>query len=228
LHVALLIDFAPEGETMSAAAATPAGAAVPGKKGKKKLIIIVLIALVVLLGAGAGGLIYMKKKAAAEAEAEGEDGAPAKTHTAGKAELKHPPTFLPLDPFVVNLADKESDRYAQIGITLEMQDPKFAEQVKAFMPALRNGVLMLLAHKTSRELLDRAGKEQLAAEIQREAARAIGLEVEDPEAEAESDAKDAKAEAKADTKARAKSKAKKKALPPNPIQHVHFSNFIIQ
>jgi flagellar protein FliL len=210
---------------MSAAAATPAGAAVPGKKSKKKLIIIVLIALVVLLGAGAGGLIYMKKKAAAEAEAEaeGEDGAPAKTHVAGKADLKHPPTFLPLDPFVVNLADKESDRYAQIGITLEVEDAKFAEQMKAYMPALRNGVLMLLAHKTSRELLDRAGKEQLAAEIQREAARAIGLAVEEPEAEAEQ-VTDSKAEAKP----RAKGKAKRKALPPNPIQHVHFSNFIIQ
>jgi flagellar protein FliL len=209
---------------MSAAAATPAGAAVPGKKGKKKLILIVLIALVVLLGAGAGGLIYMKKKAAAEAEAEGEDGAPVKTHASAKADLKHPPTFLPLDPFVVNLADKDSDRYAQIGITLEVVDAKFAEQMKAYMPALRNGVLMLLAHKTSRELLDRAGKEQLAAEIQREAARAVGLEVEEPESGAE----EPKAEAKTDTKARAKGKAKKKALPPNPIQHVHFSNFIIQ
>jgi flagellar protein FliL len=227
LQAALLNYFAPEGETMSAAAATPVGAAVPGKKGKKKLIVIVLIALVVLLGAGAGGLIYMKKKAAAEAEAESEDGAPAKTHAAGKngtkADLKHPPTFLPLDPFVVNLADKDSDRYAQIGITLEVEDAKFAEQMKAYMPALRNGVLMLLAHKTSRELLDRAGKEQLAAEIQREAARAIGLEVEDPDAEAEQ-VTDSKAEAKP----RAKTKAKKKALPPNPIQHVHFSNFIIQ
>lgn len=213
---------------MSAAAATPAGAAVPGKKGKKKLIIIVVIALVVLLGAGAGGLIYMKKKAAAEAQAESEDGAPAATHKPAKADLKHPPTFLPLDPFVVNLADKESDRYAQIGITLEVVDAKFAEQMKGYMPALRNGVLMLLAHKTSRELLDRAGKEQLAAEIQREAARAVGLEVEEPESEAEDTKAITKDGSKTDTKARSESKAKKKALPPNPIQHVHFSTFIIQ
>ena len=209
---------------MSAAAATPAGAAVPGKKGKKKLIIIVLIVLVVLLGAGAGGLFYMKKKAAAQADADSEDGAPvAQAHAADKADLKHPPTFLPLDPFVVNLADKESDRYAQIGITLEVVDAKFAEQMKAFMPALRNGVLMLLAHKTSRELLDRAGKEQLAVEIQREAARAVGLEVADPEPEGE-EVKNTNAE----DKSRAKGKAKKKAALPNPIKHVHFSTFIIQ
>ena len=211
---------------MSAAAATPPGVTVPGKKGKKKLIVIVLIALLVLLGAGAGGLIYMKKKAAAEAAAN-EDGeavaAPAATKS--KADLKHPPTFLPLDPFVVNLADKDSDRYAQVGITLEVEDAKFAEQMKAYMPALRNGVLMLLAHKTARELMDRPGKEQLAAEIQSEAARTLGLEVE--EAETESNNSD-KADGADAAKPSSKSKAKKKALPRNPIHHVHFSTFIIQ
>ncbi len=31
------------------------------------------------------------------------------------------------------------------------------------MPAIRNAILMILAHKTSQELLDRDGKEQLAA-----------------------------------------------------------------
>ena len=170
------------------------------------------------------------------ADSASEDGAPVKAHASAKAELKHPPTFLPLDSFVVNLADKDSDRYAQIGITLEVVDAKFAEQMKAYMPALRNGVLMLLAHKTSRELLDRAGKEQLAAEIQREAARAVGLEVEAPGSEADDARADTKVDTKTDTKtdsnadpkARATSKAKKKAMPPNPIQHVHFSNFIIQ
>ena len=208
---------------MSAAAAPPAGVTVPGKKGKKKLIVIVLIALLVLLGAAAGGLIYMKKKAAAEAEAN-EDGevVTAQAATKNKADLKHPPTFLPLDPFVVNLADKDSDRYAQVGITLEVEDAKFAEQMKAYMPALRNGVLMLLAHKTARELLDRPGKEQLAAEIQREAARTLGLEVD--EAEAKSDGASDANEAKPDSKP----KPKKKTLAPNPIHHVHFSTFIIQ
>ena len=218
---------------MSAAAATPAGVTVPGKKGKKKLIVIVLVALLVLLGAAAGGLIYMKKKAAAEAEAN-EDGETvmAQAATKGKADLKHPPTFLPLEPFVVNLADKDSDRYAQVGITLEVEDAKFAEQMKAYMPALRNGVLMLLAHKTARELMGRPGKEQLAAEIQREAARTLGLEVEEPDAKLEATKPDAtKSGVTAgsdDAKPISKSKGKKKAPPPNPIHHVHFSTFIIQ
>jgi len=212
---------------MSAAAAptVDAGAAAPVKKGKKKLIIMALIALLLLVVLGGGALFLLKKKAAQDSEA-GDDASTAQAEHGSKPDLKHPPTFLPLDPFVVNLADKEADRYAQVGITLEVEDAKFAEQMKAFMPAIRNGILMILAHKNSRELLDRAGKEQLAGEILRESARTMGIEVDEPEA-----ARSEKAEADDEDKPKAKVKKKaRKAAPaePNPIKHVHFSNFIVQ
>ena len=45
------------------------------------------------------------------------------------------------------------------------------------MPAIRNAILMILAHKTSHELLERAGKEQLAAEILRETVRPLGITI---------------------------------------------------
>jgi len=224
---------------MSSAAAAPTvdadAAVVPAKKGKKKLIIIVAAAVLLLAAIGGGAAFYLKKKAAAHAAESGEEAAT--EHHSPKPDLKHPPTFLPLDPFVVNLADKEADRYAQIGITLEVEDPKFADQMKTFMPAIRNGILMILAHKTSRELLDRAGKEQLAAEILRESARTMGIDVDEPEAEVEKVA-DAKAtdaapdkagdDDEAKPKAAPKPKPKKEAAAPNPIRHVHFANFIVQ
>jgi len=219
---------------MSAAAApvTDAGAAVRAKKGKKKLIIMVAAALVVLLGAGGGAAIYFKKKAAhAAEEAAAEEGGAAGEHRAAKRDPKHPPTFLPLDPFVVNLADKEVDRYAQIGITLELQDAKFSDELKLYMPAIRNGILMILAHKTSAELLDRSGKELLAAQVQREAARTMGIEMAEPEAVSEAkpaDAAAAKEDGDDEVEKKPKKKAKKAASEPNPILHVHFSNFIIQ
>ena len=209
---------------MSAAAAAGAEVAAAPAKGKKKLIIIIIAAVLLLAGVGGGGAVFMMKKkaaeaaAAAEAEGEGEDGAPAAhkkdTHKAAGA----PPAFLPLEPFVVNLADKESDRYAQIGITLEIEDPKTADQLKAYMPAIRNGILMVLAHKTSAELLERKGKEALAAEIMRETVRPLGIELEDPEAEAADEDEDKPK----------KKKKKAKAAVDNPVKHVHFSNFIIQ
>jgi len=213
---------------MSAAAAptVDAGAAAPVKKGKKKLIIMALIAVLVLAVAGGGALFMLKKKAAKDT-----DGAEDTSHAehGSKPDLKHPPTFLPLDPFVVNLSDKEADRYAQVGITIEVEDAHFAEQMKAFMPAIRNGVLMILSHKTSRELLDRAGKEQLADEILRDASRTMGIEVDDPDVDDTKPAATDKAKGEDDEDTpKPKKKKKRKAVEPNPIKHVHFSNFIVQ
>lgn len=210
---------------MSAAAAPTADAVVaPPAKGKKKLLIIVAAALLVVLAGGGGAVVYLKQKAAAAAaaaEAEDEDGAPATNAGAkpGKHDAAQLPTFLPLEPFVVNLADKDADRYAQIGITLEIDDPKVADQLKAYMPAIRNGILMVLAHKTSAELLQRSGKVALASEIMREAVRPLGIELDDPVAEP----------AKTDADGEDKPKKKpKKIAQHNPLRHVHFSNFIIQ
>ncbi|ALV06206.1 flagellar basal body-associated FliL family protein [Roseateles depolymerans] len=178
--------------------------------GKKKLIIIIAIVLVLVL-AGVGALLMMKKKAA---NADEEGGAAEETHApAAHAKPGTPPTFVPLDPFTVNLADKEVDRFAQVGVTLEVADPKFADQLKAYMPAIRNNVLLVLSHKTSAELLTVEGKEKLAREIRREAVRPMGIELDDEEEE--------------DSDAPKKKKRKKKQV-ESPVTQVLFSTFIVQ
>jgi len=210
---------------MSTAAVAPSADAAPAK-GKKKLILLVAVVLLLVLGGGAALLVMKKKAAEAAAAAEADDEDHARPAHAKPKDGKGvvPPTFLPLEPFVVNLADKETDRYAQIGITLEIADAPAAEQLKAYMPAIRNGILMVLAHKTSAELLERKGKEQLAREIMREAVRPLGIEIEEEE--------DEEAAAKGDeAQAKPKAKPKKKRKTPaedSPVRHVHFSNFIIQ
>lgn len=143
----------------------------------------------------------LARKAAERAAAEAEGGDAADTKAAKKkAERKGPPVFVPLETFTVNLADREVERYAQIGITLEVDDAKIGEQLKQYMPAIRNNILMVLAHKTSAELLEREGKTRLAEEVLRESIRPLG----------------------ADTKG----KDGEDAEPP--VRAVHFSNFIIQ
>ena len=227
---------------MSAAAPTvDAGAVAPAKKGKKKLLILLAVALVVVLAGGGGAVFFIKKKAHDALQAQGDEGAaPAGEPTMVRRDAKHPPIFLPLDPFVVNLADREAERYAQIGITLEVEDAKFADDMKAYMPAIRNGILMILAHKTSAELLERSGKEKLAGQIQREAARSMGIEIDEPEdarADAHADghaaapapkAGDDEATPKKSSRATLKAKTKKAKAEANPVRHVHFANFIIQ
>jgi flagellar FliL protein len=201
---------------MSTAAATEA----PPRpaKGKKKLIIIIAAAVLVLAGGGAGAYFLLKKKAG-NPELEGEDGAPPATAAAAKHESKNAPVFVPLDPFTVNLADREAERYAQVGITLEIEDAHVGEEIKLYMPAIRNRILMAIADRTAGELMGREGKALLAETVRRETSLAIGFE---PEA---GDGAAADADPKGDKPAR---KSRKKAEAPMPIKAVHFSNFIIQ
>ena len=114
---------------MSTAAAVEG--AVPVKAGKKKLIIIVVAALVLLAAVGGGAVFWLKTKAHAAQEAEDADdegGAAAHATAAPKRDPKAVPVFVPLDHFTVNLADREAERYAQIGISLELNDAKAGEQ----------------------------------------------------------------------------------------------------
>lgn len=214
---------------MSAAPA-PAAAApgeAPAKGGKKKLIIII-VAVLVLLGGAGGGFMFLQHKKAAEAaaaeeggeEADGGHGSKAKGKEAKRpekdAKAAAPPAFVALEPFTVNLSDKDTDRFAQVGLSLQIEDPKVADEIKAYMPAIRNAVLMILSHKTSQELLSTEGKEKMADEIRRETARAMGYEVEDPEEES------------VEEEAPKKKKKKRRAPLYNPIVQVHYSNFIVQ
>jgi flagellar protein FliL len=196
---------------MSAAATTADTSAAPAK-GKKKLIIIIVAAVLVLVLAGVGALLLLKKNAA---HGEEDADAPEKPVAASK-HSGAPPVFAPLEPFTVNLADRDAERYAQVGITLEMTDQASADSLKTYMPAIRNNVLMLLAHKTSDDLLGREGKELLAREVRRETARGLGYDV-----PAEEDMADEEASS-------SKKKRRKKAEPELPIVAVYFSTFIIQ
>jgi len=198
---------------MSAAAAE----ATSPKKGNKKLIIIIAAVLAVVLLGGGAAMLMMKKNAAAEeaAEAEGEEGGQGKAQKAAKAGPRALPVFVPLEPFTVNLADRDSERFAQVGITLEVADPAVEAQIKSFMPVIRNNILLSLADNTATDLMGREGKARLAKRIQQETSRALGVDI--PEEVPEDAATDEPPK-----------KAKRKAAPDMPITAVHFSNFIIQ
>ena len=191
---------------MSTAAAVDGAA--PAKTGKKKLILLLALVLLVAAAGGGGLLFWLKARQAAhteddEAEVQASAGG---TKTSHQRDPKLVPVFVALDNFTVNLADRDAERYAQIGITLELADSKAGDRIKGFMPAIRNNVLRVLAHKQSSELLERAGKEKLADEVLRETERALGLEPLPA---------DSPKRRHADAEAR-------------PVRAVHFANFIIQ
>ncbi len=194
--------------------AAEAGAAPAAGKGKKKLILIVGVAVVALALAAVGALLLLKSKSGHDAQDdEAESGKP--TAQTQPLDAKQAPAYVPLDAFTVNLADRDADRYAQIAVTLELADPKVADSIKAFMPAIRNNILMTLAHKTARELMERDGKERLAQAIRRDAARGMGMTVPD-EATGTQASDDGGA------------RPKRSATPELPVTAVYFSTFIVQ
>jgi flagellar FliL protein len=192
----------------------PAANAAAPAKGKKKLIIIVAVVALVLAGGG-GAAAFMMKKKAADAELDEEGAAP--KGKAAKHDPKSVPTFAPLEPFTVNLADRDAERFAQVGITLELEDGTTADQIKAYMPSIRNNILLAIADRTAAELQGREGKQALAERIRRETARALGVELDEEEAPVDeaADTKPAK-------------KKRKKVEQVLPVRSVQFSNFIIQ
>ena len=183
-------------------------------KSKKLIIILAVLALVLVAGGAAAWMMLSQRHAAEDEEGGGRAVAQAGTP-------KTPPTFLPMDNMVVNLADPGGDRFAQVGITLELADAKTGELVKSFMPSIRSNVLLLVSQRSTEELLTREGKEKLAVDIRREVSRPLGFTVpkprkrpvqRDPEDEEEDD-EVAPRRAKADN---------------NPVRQVLFSSFIIQ
>ncbi|MDO8419221.1 MAG: flagellar basal body-associated FliL family protein [Rubrivivax sp.] len=197
---------------------TAAAAEVPvPARGKKKLILIVAAAALVLAVGGGAAAFMVKRNADAElVAAEDEEGTPVQAAAADEARAT--PIFVPLDPFTVNLADRNADRYAQVGITLEVDSAKTGDQIKAYMPAIRNNILMAIADRTASDLLAREGKSQLAERVRRETAQALGHVVQVVDAPPDDEA----------SRAAAAKNRRSPAAQALPVKAVHFSNFIIQ
>lgn len=204
---------------MSAAAAAEAPANAQPKKSKKLLFIIIGVVALALIGGGAA-FFLMKKKGA---DGEGEEGTAATEEAHApepppKHDPKAPPTFLPLDAMVVNLADEGGNRFVQLAITLQLDDPKIAEDIKVYMPSIRNGVLMLISQRTAEQMLAVEGKEDLTQDIIGEISQVMGYDYIDPrEDEPEPEATTGKSK-----------KPKRKRAVYNPIRGVLFSSFIVQ
>ena len=129
-----------------------------GKKKGRLVIIIGVVAALAVCGAGAWFMLG-KGKSAEHAE---------------KVVANTPPIFFTLDPFVVNLAG-EVQHYLQVGIDLKIADEHVKDRIKAHLPEIRNGVLLLLSSKQIDDLSSLAGKNQLRAEIREAVNQPLGV-----------------------------------------------------
>jgi flagellar FliL protein len=148
---------APKTKNDTANAAANADAAADAKKKKKKLFLIIGLA-VVLIAVSIGGTVVALKILSPAPAGEGAEAEHA------KATLM-PAIYYEMTPnFTINFNVNGRQRYLQAAITLMYRDPLLEELLKLHMPAIRNGLVMLLSAKNFDELQTNEGKEALRAE----------------------------------------------------------------
>jgi flagellar FliL protein len=156
------------------------------KAGKSKLLIIV-IAVAVLLGAG-GGVAYFTGALGGAGEAQaakqpggrgpekGGHGKEAGGHgePAAHGEGEGVGSVVPLDPFVVNLADEGAQRYLKVTMKLEFLEPQPPPNFSGKQAQIRDLVLTLLSSKAVGDVRTVEGKAQLRDEIIARVNRVLG------------------------------------------------------
>ncbi len=130
------------------------------KGGKKKFIIFLLFILLLLGGGGAAAykfLVLDKTKEEKEKKAE-----------KIVEEIKNVEDLgvqFDVGTFIVNLQDKDADRYLKISIVLDVQDEKIKAELDKRLPQVKDAITTLLFTKSSSELRTAEGIEELKEEI---------------------------------------------------------------
>ncbi|NPA16671.1 flagellar basal body-associated FliL family protein [Persephonella sp.] len=131
--------------------------------GKKKLIIL-LVVLLLLLGGG-GGAAY--KFLVLDKQKENQEENKAEKIQEEIRNVENLGIMFEVGTFVVNLADKDADRYLKVTIILEVENEQVKQEVEKRLPQIKDSITTLLFTKTSKELKTAEGVEKLKEEILR-------------------------------------------------------------
>ncbi|WP_142810958.1 flagellar basal body-associated FliL family protein [Tepidiphilus olei] len=160
----------PESESAPPEAAT-------GISKKTKLLVLLLVGLLLLALLALGALTLLLIKQRSTQSGEGADPTSITRPTTPPpitVNPSSPPVFVALDPFVVNLAPGEGERYLQTIIVLRLADSKFDATLKQYLPEVQHRINLLLSSKLPSELVTPQGREQLARELTDEINRVLG------------------------------------------------------
>ena len=131
----------------------------PPEKAKSKLsvkkVLIMGFLGLLLTGGGLVAYVLMTDEPPVGKEAQ-----------AGQGSL-HNHVTMSLDPFLVNLADKESRRYLKLKVELEVNSEGTKEELQQFLPHIRDSLILLLSSKTYIDLSTMEGKQKLKEEIKK-------------------------------------------------------------
>ena len=123
----------------------------------KKMILVILVGILLLAGGGGAAWFFMagnEEKTGVQADQ-------------AKAEGSHDETgpVMELEPFLLNLADRDELRFLKVSIKLELDRPEEKTDFKNKVPAIRDALLVLLSSKESQLLRTVNGKRRIREEI---------------------------------------------------------------
>ncbi|NDY42716.1 flagellar basal body protein FliL [Dissulfurirhabdus thermomarina] len=136
---------------------------------KKSPIFLILLVVLALAGAGAGAYFFFFSAPSDEElakEIAQEKGALTQPRNTPKVGV-----LMPLEPFVVNLADPRARHFLKASITLELVDDSAKDDADRLLPRIRNDIIMLLTSQTMEDVITLEGKirlrDQLIARVNR-------------------------------------------------------------
>lgn len=143
----------------------------PAKGGSSigKMLMVVLLAVVSSAGGGVISFVLINRTLNAQARIADNPDKAKEAEQEKIAALLQKSAVLPLEPFVVNLADADAARYLRIKISLMIDDKSKVKEISDNQPLqqkVRDVILQSLTAKTSQDLMDQEGKNKLRKELQ--------------------------------------------------------------
>ena len=136
---------------------------------KRPKILIILIILLLLAALGGGGyyayINFFKKPAEEEKVSQGDE-----KKEAPKEEGEAPPLpglgiMVPMEPFIVNLAQSKGKRFLKVAITLELSSLEVNAEINENIQKITDSILILLSSKTFEDVYSVQGKFKLKDEV---------------------------------------------------------------
>jgi len=142
------------------------GGEAPKKKGKLGLILIIAIVFIL---AGGGAYVWFfiwnaPVETAPAANQVSNEESSSSVHSGSATSPEMGPLF-PLKSFIVNLQEREGERYLKVTIELEMEDEKLNDELTKRTPQIQDTIIALLSSKSYEEISSLSGKQVLKAEI---------------------------------------------------------------
>ncbi len=132
------------------------------KKKSKLLLFIIIGVVVVLLAGGVAAYFFLfsqpsDKELAQQIKQEQQKKAKQQGPTVG--------VFMPLDPFIVNLADPQARHFLKATIVLELADNSAKSEASKLLPVIRNSIIILLTSQTMDDIITTEGKMRLRDQL---------------------------------------------------------------